>query len=489
MNKKIKIILVSSLIITFGYASNVLAATKNINSTANKSQTIIKKYNTNTGINQNKFKNLPPIKSNLSGNKLSYSNSFTNNSTLPSSVDNSTSSYFPMVIEQKFGDCVENSVVYYQMSFMESQKLSQRLVFSPKFIYNLVNNGDSYNGNTDINTVYKYLTMSGSPLQSVWPYDNDYLGWPTNESVWRSALKYKIDSYCSYLITDQNNPQITGYNDSKLTSVKNALNLGYVLTYNTNIEGWNITTAKNGEKICYGVENKENKGVDHSMCIVGYDDDVWVDINGNGKVDPGEKGAFKVLNPWGNAWKEAGGAFCWVSYDALNKVSVVQKSSDGKGLPPINNRISVFSSGIDNNGENQVFALIPGNGNYKPKYLLRVTAKSSDRERFAIYMHAKDRATGEIYTYSPITNYVGNSLYWSKYAFDGTTNPCYASFAFDITDIATKNIQRGQTTIEFMGSNGDVVNNVEIDDGDGNSIFKYNNPIVLNTSPYYIQVQ
>lgn len=34
----------------------------------------------------------------------------------------------------------------------------------------------------------------------------------------------------------------------------------------------------------------------HRMTIVGYDDDIWVDINGDGKIQEAEKGAFKIVN-------------------------------------------------------------------------------------------------------------------------------------------------------------------------------------------------
>ena len=57
------------------------------------------------------------------------------------------------------------------------------------------------------------------------------------------------------------------------------------------------------------------------MTVVGYNDDIWVDINSNGFVDPGEKGAFRIANSWGTGWGEGG--FCWMSYDALKNPSAV----------------------------------------------------------------------------------------------------------------------------------------------------------------------
>ena len=51
------------------------------------------------------------------------------------------------------------------------------------------------------------------------------------------------------------------------------------------------------------------------MTIVGYNDAIWTDVNGNAVVDPGEKGAFKIANSWGSTWQDNG--FIWLAYDAL----------------------------------------------------------------------------------------------------------------------------------------------------------------------------
>ncbi len=44
----------------------------------------------------------------------------------------------------------------------------------------------------------------------------------------------------------------------------------------------------------------------------GYDDNIWVDINSNGTVDSGEKGAFRIANSWGTGWGEGG--YGWLPY-------------------------------------------------------------------------------------------------------------------------------------------------------------------------------
>lgn len=55
------------------------------------------------------------------------------------------------------------------------------------------------------------------------------------------------------------------------------------------------------------------------MAIVGYDDSIWYDYNGNDIQEDYEMGAFKLVNSHGTSYGNDG--FIWVMYDALNKVS------------------------------------------------------------------------------------------------------------------------------------------------------------------------
>ena len=60
------------------------------------------------------------------------------------------------------------------------------------------------------------------------------------------------------------------------------------------------------------------------MTLVGYNDNLWIDVNGNNTVDTGEMGAFKIANSWGEGYGNDG--FMWIAYDALNLATAV---SDG----------------------------------------------------------------------------------------------------------------------------------------------------------------
>ena len=73
-----------------------------------------------------------------------------------------------------------------------------------------------------------------------------------------------------------------------------------------------------GKSVAYWVNGTAGY---HAMTVVGYNDQIWTDINGNGVVDNGEKGAFRIANSWGTGCKEGG--FCWMAYDALKGSSAV----------------------------------------------------------------------------------------------------------------------------------------------------------------------
>ena len=147
----------------------------------------------------------------------------------------------------------------------------------------------------------------------------------------RRVVDWKYDSFAKINV----NTPITSYNDPDLNNMKTLINSGHILAFETDMVEWifrydGATQAKyKGYYVIVRHQQDLKKDWNgHVLCIVGYDDNVWFDLNKNGTKEAYECGAFKIANSWGKTWPDIpgypkGDGFAWVMYDALNKVSNV----------------------------------------------------------------------------------------------------------------------------------------------------------------------
>ena len=151
------------------------------------------------------------------------------------------------------------------------------------------------------------------------------------------------------------------------------------------------------------------------MTIVGFNDAIWTDVNGNGMVDSGEKGAFRIANSWGATWKDAG--FTWLAYDALRLVSAV---SGG----PSEGREQAFQSNI-------VWVQAARDA-YSPLMIGEFTLNHLKRNQLKLTL-GRSATTSTM----PTTSWTPSALQnqGASYAFDGTTTAVDAGFVLDYSDI------------------------------------------------------
>jgi len=248
---------------------------------------------------------------------------------LPSSVD--LSSKMPPVGSQgRQGSCVAWSTTYYVKSYHEkikngwsygwgnynpfysSGKIDSSKgnhVFSPAWTYNQINGGRDRG--SSISNAFRLLVQKGAVPWSVMPYNHsDYLTQPTGSMKQLASSKYRSRRYSRVITSDPDN-------------IKREISSGNPVVGGFKVTGkWKSPSqsVKNG-----GVFDNYSGSVTggHAMAIVGYDDS---------KTSPsGHRGAFKIINSWGNYWGNKG--YFWMSYKCftmLCKYAYVLYDSEGQ---------------------------------------------------------------------------------------------------------------------------------------------------------------
>lgn len=263
---------------------------------------------------------------------------------LPTKKDLSADIYFPPIGNQgSVGSCVAWSTTYYQFGYAVAKlngwnaKSDSHKRFSPKWTYNLLNCGQD-DGITS-NSAYKLLSVQGAVRYDEFTptgqaTNSEILSWDTNTSHMKEALRYRVSqyNYTTFASTSINTP-ITSNTSSCLNNLKNLLNSEKVISFVTHMNNWYLGTLSsqyssslNGQKVCIKQldvshsPDTDDLGV-HQLTIVGYDDNVYFDLDNDHSTDNFEKGAFKIANSWDTDWENGG--YIWVMYDAFNKLSNV----------------------------------------------------------------------------------------------------------------------------------------------------------------------
>ncbi len=340
---------------------------------------------------------------------------------LPVAVDNSLLAAFPPVGDQVGPTCGAFSSTYYTTTHMVNlargvsakDPADKSTRMSVKFVYNFLNDGYSGTGSW---FTFSLTQAIGCLSEAEWPWDSNATKWPLEASVYRKALKNRMGQAGT----------VTGLDtDAGLFNLKTLLNNGYVLNYATHIDSWKWTTVKDdpstpnddaqvGKAVCFWTGTNSSG---HGMTVVGYNDDIWTDINANKVVDPGEKGALRVVNSWGTGWKDKG--FSWISYDALNLVSAVP------GAPSAGRTAAWWGA--------QAY-WITARASYTPKLLAEVTLNTRDRDHILLQLGIGTTSQTDLpaaaWLNEPVLTYNGG-----PFSFAGTTVASDCTFAFDLTDL------------------------------------------------------
>ena len=342
---------------------------------------------------------------------------------LPATVDNSTLKYFPPIRSQgALGSCAQFSAVYYTLTHMtamarnwDAKNGGDSYRFSPKWTYNMVNGGvDAGSWYTD---AYAIAQKHGLATWAEFPYDSNYRQWCTSGDVWQHAISFRANQTGKVASLDT---------AAGLAQLKQFLTNGYVLNFATYVNSWQYKTIGNDPattaddalagQSCAFLSYGSSGG--HAMTIVGYNDAIWVDINGNGVVDSGEKGALLIANSWGSTWN--GNGMVWVAYDALRPVSTVA------GGPTARNTEGIFWY--------KEAAWVTARPVYQPTLVAKFPLNAARRNQLAMSLGLSAATASQPSTYwypSVVLSRAGGAS-----AFDGTTTACDGTFCLDFSDLA-----------------------------------------------------
>jgi len=346
---------------------------------------------------------------------------------LPGSVDNSALPAFPPIRSQgSIASCTAWATTYYQYTYETNLARGRTAsdgnnnnIFSPKWTYDFLNGGT--NTGTAFSSAFAIELNQGAVTWSEFPYDTNYLQWCLNSTAWRNALDYRPASYGQIYNSD---PAVL------MSSIKSQLANGHLVVIGTYVNSWTQGRVGNdlsttlddsfvNQYIATYVKNTNLGG--HAMTVVGYNDNLWCDLNGNGLVDSGEKGAFKIANSWGTGdWN---GGYRWITYDSLRGTSAVASSSTWPAADRSLNGILWSGS---------VYTLT-ASASYSPSLVAAVTLNTANRGQMMASL-----GTGTTTSTQPSATWLSKALNYSggSYAFNGTTTACDGTFYLDFSSLA-----------------------------------------------------
>lgn len=245
----------------------------------------------------------------------------------PVRVNNAANKHFPTIFNQDGGSCGSASRISYMFTYeinalRNADASEPENIYPSHFTWLLTNSNSSKDGMAIANGIPNIEVYGGRTYSALFGNqdcsDNDF-GWMQGYDKWYSAMFNRLGSTANFPVSVQSEEGreavknwLWNHNGDDDFAAGGICGIG-VASAGTWLRTPN--TAKNRE---IGVNGKYYVGswgsqVDHALTIVGYDDEIEFDLDGNGvagEVEKDEVGAWIVANSWGASWCNSGFIYC-----------------------------------------------------------------------------------------------------------------------------------------------------------------------------------
>ena len=371
---------------------------------------------------------------------------------LPKAFDISKDEYFPEVGDQSsVGNCGYWSGYYttFTYHYNKSKGIKTEWANSHNPMFGFAFYGRSKESADAIGTQIGYPTFGVLPLD----YNGTNTFSPTKE-VWEDAVKHRFGGWEDFKRFGNEDEVVTGPDDFSLYQIKSLISQDRIVGVGTLSGKWNYSYIPSGEyKGELVIDRLDQDGLGgHGLSIVGYDDNIWVDINYDGQVQNAEMGAFKLVNSWGPGWGNDG--FVWLAYDALNAKSQVLTDADQTRINADITSGKLKANKVNNSNRTSFF-MYAGVSCLKLKEkdtsncLCYISVNTGSRKDMRMSVTATHKETGKTYTYD-FPSLIHET---ANYAWDGSTKSTDATMVFDldnaISDISSETIDDYTWTTKF----------------------------------------
>ena len=246
---------------------------------------------------------------------------------LPDHVNNATTKYFPPVFNQDGGSCGSASRICYMFthelnSWRDIDSSTPENNYPSHFVWLLTygNSGkDEFVMNVGVPTSATYGGRTYSRTYGNYNWDSEEFGWMQGYDKWFSGFANRMTKPTSV-------PYDLGTEEGRLAAKSWLYNHGGDDSFHAGgLIGLGVASGGKWEKIpkteqndAIGVTNKYyvkawGTQVDHALTMVGYDDRIEFDLDGNGvygEENKDERGAWIIVNSWGSGWCNGGFIYC-----------------------------------------------------------------------------------------------------------------------------------------------------------------------------------